>query len=179
MGYISTHAHEYPFSTFYQMNDDFYQSRFIDDTKTAMILNEWANEINPQSICSKFGIEEGDIHNYVENSDWMLYALSVMSTLVQRNHYNDIENMRMRVKYGVKEELLPLVSIRNIGRVRARGLYNIGIRNTSDIISAPREQITSILGEKTTDKVLEEINLSSDNQKPSDPQSTLETFKSH
>lgn len=50
------------------------------------------------------------------------------------------------MKYGVKRELLPLVKLRNIGRVRARRLFNNGITSPEDIRRAGLERISSILG---------------------------------
>ncbi|MFN3479740.1 MAG: helix-hairpin-helix domain-containing protein, partial [Thermodesulfovibrionales bacterium] len=41
--------------------------------------------------------------------------------------------LRVRVLYGIKEELLQLVTLKGIGRIRARNLYNSGFRTLSDI----------------------------------------------
>jgi helicase len=41
--------------------------------------------------------------------------------------------LRQRVLYGVKEELLPLVALKGIGRVRARNLYKAGYKGPKEI----------------------------------------------
>ena len=41
--------------------------------------------------------------------------------------------MLTRLKYGVRQELLELVSLRGIGRAKARTLYDRGIRTKDDI----------------------------------------------
>jgi helicase len=45
-----------------------------------------------------------------------------------------------RIKHGVKEELLPLVWIPGVGRVRARALYSAGFRKPEDIVQARDRQ---------------------------------------
>jgi len=51
------------------------------------------------------------------------------------------------MRYGVKEELLPLVRIKNIGRVRARVLFNNGIKNLRDIENTDFQTLKRLLGE--------------------------------
>ena len=41
--------------------------------------------------------------------------------------------MLTRLKYGVKQELLELVSLKGIGRAKARTLYDRGVRSKEDI----------------------------------------------
>ncbi|MEM3796430.1 MAG: helix-hairpin-helix domain-containing protein, partial [Archaeoglobaceae archaeon] len=65
-------------------------------------------------------------------------------------------NLETRIRYGVKEELLELVSIRNIGRVRARKLYNSGIKTRRDILANP-QKVAKLIGEKIAEKVLRDI----------------------
>ena len=51
-----------------------------------------------------------------------------------------------RIRYGVKGELTELVSLRGVGRTRARKLFDSGIRNKSDIISVPEKELAAIPG---------------------------------
>ena len=63
----------------------------------------------------------------------------------------------MRVRSGVKEELLPLVALRGIGRVRARKLYNAGFRDMEALRAADPKEIAKIIGTKVATKVLKQI----------------------
>ena len=56
--------------------------------------------------------------------------------------------MRFRLRYGAKEELLALLRLEGIGRVRARILFNNRIRDLADIKSAPLQTLKQLLGEK-------------------------------
>ena len=49
-----------------------------------------------------------------------------------------------RVAKGVKRELLPLVRLKRVGRVRARVLYNSGFRNLTELKNAPLQRLASL-----------------------------------
>ena len=44
----------------------------------------------------------------------------------------DLDNLRLRLKYCVKEHLLDLVKIKGIGRMKAKQLYDDGIKDAND-----------------------------------------------
>ena len=69
----------------------------------------------------------------------------------------EIKKVRIRLKYGVKEELLPLVQIKGIGRVRARMLYTSGVRSLEDLRKIPMTSLKRTLGEKTAESVKEQL----------------------
>ena len=57
---------------------------------------------------------------------------------------SELESLRARVVYGIKEELVELVRVRGIGRVRARALYKNGIKTLDDLASVPVEKLAKI-----------------------------------
>jgi helicase len=61
------------------------------------------------------------------------------------------------MKHGIKRELIPLVRIRNIGRVRARRLFNNGFISPEMILAAGEEQIVPILGQGIASQVIREL----------------------
>ena len=54
----------------------------------------------------------------------------------------------MRLRYGVKEELLPLVRLEGIGRVRARTLFRNKIKDLNDVKNIDLSVLKQLLGEK-------------------------------
>jgi hypothetical protein len=64
-----------------------------------------------------------------------------------------------RIKHGVKEELLPLVWIPGVGRVRARALYSAGFRKPEDIVQAGIDRLSRIpsIGEGLALKIAEAV----------------------
>ena len=66
--------------------------------------------------------------------------------------------MRVRLRYGIKEELMDLVRLSQIGRVRARLLYENGIRSVADIKADPA-RVRRILGKETAEMIFRENNI--------------------
>ncbi len=135
--------------------------RFNGDAfKTALMLQSWMNETEINAILEEFNIGPGDVHMRVELADWLLYSYTKLAMLLRYSHAREIQNLWMRVRYGVRPEILDLVRLRNIGRVRARRLYNMGYRSVSDIAKAEVKKIAMIpgIGEKLARSIINEAN---------------------
>ncbi len=121
--------------------------RILSELKTAFILLQWIEEIPENKIVSQFEIGPGDLSKLVTFSDWLLYSAGEISKIYGlRETEKQINLLRIRIFYGIKEELLPLVSLKGIGRVRARNLYNAGYKTLREIKSATIEGLTKIPG---------------------------------
>jgi helicase len=68
-----------------------------------------------------------------------------------------IRTLSVRVHHGVKPELLPLVALHNIGRVRARSLFNAGYPDPEAVARAGLQKISRIIGEGIARQLLGEI----------------------
>ncbi|MCJ7636783.1 MAG: helix-hairpin-helix domain-containing protein [Nitrososphaeraceae archaeon] len=55
-----------------------------------------------------------------------------------------LSDLRIRTKYGVKQELLPLIKLEGVGRIRARALYNAGFVDIKILKSTAESTISSI-----------------------------------
>ncbi|MEA1992779.1 MAG: DEAD/DEAH box helicase [Euryarchaeota archaeon] len=125
---------------------------FLSRVKTASLFDDWMAELDEEEIIKKYNTYPGDFYRLRQTADWILYSFMEIAKLFSYS-YRDIENVRKRMKYGVKEELLPLVRIKNIGRVRSRKLFNNGIHNMRDIRSADVGTLKRILGENLAGKL--------------------------
>ena len=56
----------------------------------------------------------------------------------------DVERLRTRIRYGIKEELLDLVQLKGVGRIRARHLYAHGFKTLSDLKFTTVEELGKI-----------------------------------
>ncbi|AIJ05571.1 DEAD/DEAH box helicase domain protein [Methanocaldococcus bathoardescens] len=131
--------------------------------KTAKMLYDWINEVPEDEILKKYKIEPGILRYKVENAIWMMHALKEIAKIIGKS--SDIpEKLEIRLEYGAKEDIIELLSIKYIGRVRARKLYNAGIRNVDDIINNP-SKVASIIGEKIAKKILDELGVKFGQQK--------------
>ena len=95
-----------------------------------------------------------------ETADWLVYCLNELSKLVERaDLLEEISILRKRISYGIKEELVQLVQIRGIGRVRARRLYDHGIKSIADLKSIPVNKLAEIdkIGPTIADNIKSEL----------------------
>ncbi len=68
-------------------------------------------------------------------------------------------NLRKRVVEGVKEELLELVNLKGIGRVRGRMLFNAGFKTIVDLRLSKPSQLISIptIGREVAKIIYEQV----------------------
>ncbi|MEM1611671.1 MAG: helix-hairpin-helix domain-containing protein, partial [Sulfolobales archaeon] len=116
--------------------------------KYAKILKAWIDEESEDQIVEKLGIMPGDLRVVVETATWISYALSAISAVIPKvkHHSRVLEKLSIRIENGVKEELIPLIKLRGIGRVRARILYNHGIRSIDDLRRIDPKRLLSLRG---------------------------------
>ncbi len=120
---------------------------FLDSMKNLLIMKEWINEIPERQIYDEFNIEPGDFAALRERAEWLSYAASQLClTLGRKSLFKAYETLTVRIKHGVKNELLELVSLPSIGRVRGRSLWNHGIRSLKDLEEASVEELSRIPG---------------------------------
>ncbi len=124
--------------------------------KTAWLLDKWCEEESEEKICKKFGVGPGDIRRYVDTSDWLIYASQQLARIFKAmDILSYLDKLRRRLKYGIKEELLELVKLKGIGRIRSRSLYSAGFKSISDIKKAPLKNLSKIprLGSQTAKSI--------------------------
>jgi len=131
---------------------------FIRSVKLACALNEWAEEAGEDSIMEGYGMTPGELRARLERADWLLYATSELALLLgQMEMLHGIRKMRLRMKYGVMEELLPLIRLKGIGRARARMLFRSRLASLNDLRKVPLESLEKILGSKTARDVKSQL----------------------
>jgi helicase len=84
---------------------------FLSELKTACSLDDWINEVEEDDILKKFGMGPGDLRNKVEVGEWLLYSMRELSNIFNKDAYPALTELTIRVKYGVKKEVLDLVNI--------------------------------------------------------------------
>ncbi len=113
--------------------------------KTACLLQSWISEYSELELTEEYGVGMGDVHRFAESAEWLAYAASEIAQLVDaRGYMTALHNLRTRLKYGVRDDLLELVRLQNIGRVRGRMLYSHGFRTIADLYSASVESIARV-----------------------------------
>ncbi|MCQ2356411.1 MAG: ATP-dependent DNA helicase, partial [Methanocorpusculum sp.] len=129
---------------------------FFAAVKTALVAEAWCEEVPEDMICENFGAGAGDIHAVVENLRWLMHAAGRITHEFAPRFDSEVRNLEIRIENGVKEELLPLIALRGIGRIRARRLFDRGITTPEALLSADAREVVSILGNVLAKSVLEQ-----------------------
>lgn len=117
---------------------------FLAEVKTATLLDDWIAERTEEEVTKKFGIGPGDIRRMTDQAEWLLYSMAELGRIFNKKKVRELTRLTIRVQYGVKEELLELVSLRGIGRVRARALFQRGHRTLRDLQKTDANDLSRI-----------------------------------
>jgi len=132
---------------------------FLKKTKTCFVLNEWINETNEKEIFEQYNVAPGLMRDISSRCEWLVYGASELAKVTGNlDKVNDISKLRVRMKNGVKSELLPLIRLKGIGRVRARRLFSSGYSSIKKLKTADIEKLSDILGQKTAISVKKQVN---------------------
>jgi len=131
---------------------------FVSSIKTALFLDSWIEEKDEDFLLEKYDIRPGEIRVKQETADWLLYAAEELSSLQEHKlAAKEIRKLRLRVEYGVKEELLPLLKLQGIGRVRARKLVMHNLRDLGDLKKAGLTTVSQLLGKAVAESVIKQL----------------------
>ncbi|MBC7219369.1 MAG: ATP-dependent DNA helicase [Hadesarchaea archaeon] len=115
------------------------------ELKTARMLQAWINEMREEDIHEMFGVGAGDIRRAADTAKWLLYSAHELSSLFKiKAAMAPLRKLEQRVRHGIREELLELVQLRGIGRVRGRNLFRAGYRKISDIERASEQELARV-----------------------------------
>jgi helicase len=118
---------------------------FLAQIKTTALLQDWISEKTEKDITERYNVGMGDVHRFVQSAEWLTYAASEISRITNStSHSPFLHNLRSRLRYGVKSDILELVSLKGVGRVRGRILHNHGLVNLPDLYKVPVEELARI-----------------------------------
>jgi ATP-dependent DNA helicase len=138
----------------------FYPIGEYDYSRSLLALSEWIDETSDRMISDKVGVEPGDMHRMVEIGGWLTYSLYEVAKLLKREDLlTEIHYLRTRIKYGVREELIQIVALEGIGRVRARALYDAGLTDIRKLARISDSKLAAIskIGPTVAAKLKEQL----------------------
>jgi len=131
---------------------------YIQSFKTALMFKDWIDEKTEAEILENYKVSPGELRSRIEIADWLLYACDQIANIIGREELlKEIRKLRLRVKYGVKEDLIELVKLPGIGRIKARRLANVGIKTINQLKRIPESKLSEIIGTKTAKKIKEKL----------------------
>jgi len=139
--------------------DDEY-SYFISAFKTALMLNDWIEEKNEEYLLERYDVRPGELRVKIDNADWLCYGCVELSKILNlRGITPELNKLRLRLKNGVKEELLPLLRLKGVGRVRARKLFSNKIKDLGGVKKADLQKLANLIGRAVAISIKEQVGI--------------------
>ncbi len=158
--FVEKHKEEFLTDVPDEWEDQITYEEFLGEVKTAMVLNSWIEELSEDQIIERFRVQPGDLFRTIENAKWLLHATRELAALFgEREFTPQILNLIERVEKGAKKELLPIIKLEGVGRVRGRILYNAGYKAIEDIRRADLNELTNLplIGPRLAKKIKEQV----------------------
>ena len=128
-----------------------------------MFFYDWINEKDEDFLLQRYNTRPGEIKVKLDIADWLLYSTEELCKLLKMHSVvKDIVKLRFRLKFGVREELLGLLRLKNIGRVRARKLHYNKIKTIDDVKKCDLSKLVGILGKKIAIDIKEQVGIKVD-----------------
>jgi helicase len=144
-----------------QWTDHIGYADFLGEIKTALVMNSWIEELPEEKIMERFSVQPGDLYRTIENAKWLLHATEELAAVFAKNTEVSALSHELveRVSKGIKSELLPIVSLEGIGRVRGRIIFNAGFLTIEDLKHVPVEELTNLpsVGPRLAKKIKEQV----------------------
>jgi helicase len=151
--------------------------------KTAMLLSDWTDELSDTKLCERYSVGPGDIYGMVESVTWLLHASAELARMFASDFFQNVRDYEICMKNGTRRELLPLIRLRGIGRVRARRLFNNGLTTPDIILEKGIEPVKMILGQGVAEQIFDQLqrkrgtaSFPEDSKNSSSGQSTFNRF---
>ena len=143
-----------------ELDDQIAYEEFLGEVKTAMVLESWIEEASENTLIDQFHVQPGDLFRTIENAKWLLHATHEIAKLFGNKAVLPLASELIeRVAKGIKKELLPIVKLEGIGRVRGRIMFNAGFQTVADIKHAPIEELTNLplIGPRLAKKIKAQV----------------------
>jgi len=145
-----------------EQSDDYIgYAEFLGEVKTAMVINNWIEELPEEKILERFNVQPGDLYRTIERAKWLLNAIEELSPVIAKNREVSSLSSELveRVSKGIKRELIPIVALEGVGRVRGRIIFNAGFQTVEDLKHASVEELTALpsVGPRLAKKIKEQV----------------------
>ena len=140
---------------------------YLQAIKTAVVLRDWIEEVGEDHLLERHAVAPGDLHAKIERADWILHSLVELCKLRGLHGLiGGIEKRRVRLEHGAKEDLLPLLRLRGVGRVRGRALCRNGIRTLDDVRKADLSRLRALVGNVLAVDIKEQVGVRVEDAQP-------------
>jgi helicase len=143
-----------------EWDDRITYEELLGEVKTALVLESWIEETSEEKLLERFRVQPGDLYRIIENAKWLLHATHELSRLAGNKEVLPLAmELIERVAKGIKKELVPIVKLQGVGRVRGRIMFNAGLQKIEDIKHAPLADLTNLplIGPRLAKKIKAQV----------------------
>jgi len=158
--FIEDHKNEFMFDLPDPWMDRMAFENFLGEAKLSWVLKAWMNETSEDKMIERFRVQPGDLYRLISTAKRLIYASNELASIFKhKDLLSHLAKLTVRIEKGVKPELFPLVTLKGIGRVRARILFNSGLRTVDDLKRAPLPKLTGLplIGPRLAQKIKEQV----------------------
>jgi helicase len=152
-GWVEEFIDQHQSELYYEDNYDY----LMREAKTAAMLMDWIGEVKEEQIASRYRIGPGDIRRSAETAEWLMHSLAELSKHQDLGITFKAEQLAERIHYGAGQDLLGLLNLKGVGRVRARKLYSSGITSIEKLKAAEQTEVARLLGPRIAEKVISQL----------------------
>ena len=139
--------------------------------KTALIMIDWIDELSLPELLGKHDLTLGDFQRLLETVVWLSYSAKELTKelikILQEKDLTDfiyvqslssyspqdinllykyLSGIEIRLSEGIKEDLLSIIELKGLGRVKSRTLVQAGITSLEKLKLASPEQLIKLSG---------------------------------
>jgi helicase len=139
--------------------DDVEFEQFLAAVKTAALAEMWINEKSEEAITTFFNIGPGDVRNLMDTCTWLMHGTAEISRLCGAPATKAGRELAIRIENGASRELLDLIELSGVGRVRARRLYDAGYTSREKLKGADHATLAAVpgIGDKLAASILNQL----------------------
>ncbi|MGB3944451.1 MAG: ATP-dependent DNA helicase [Methanothrix sp.] len=152
-GWVEEFIHQHYGELCFEENFDW----MMREAKTAALLLEWISEEEEEKIADRFRVGPGDIRRVAETAEWLIHSAGRLSEHLDLGATFRIYQLEKRVHYGAGPDLLSLLDLKGVGRVRARKLHRAGYTSLDKLRGAKLSELAEILGPRIAEKVFSQL----------------------
>ena len=86
-----------------------------------------------------------------------MHVITQLARLLDIKGVKEASELEKQIHYGAGPDLMELLAIQSIGRVRARKLYEAGFKSIPYLLDSAPEKVAALLGPKIAEKIFNQI----------------------
>tara|TARA_B100000965_G_scaffold121487_1_gene100459 strand:- start:5005 stop:7563 length:2559 start_codon:yes stop_codon:yes gene_type:complete len=127
----------------------------LERVKSTSMLLDWIEERSMGELESSWGVQPGDIRSRVDGVEWLMRSsIRILAesseSIVDSGSIADsltelLGEVQIRIRHGCRSDIIQLVSIRGVGRSRARDMIEkLSLESVSDVASMTDSDINKL-----------------------------------